>query len=90
MSRDPERIDDGTDPAEVPLRGLRRNALALAGGLVLLLVIGFLLPDLSPPPTPPPPVELLRGRIVAFLPDTGDATAPDVRLLVLSGEKQGQ
>ena len=30
----------------------------------------FLVPDLTPPPTQPPPVELLRGRIVEFLPAT--------------------
>jgi uncharacterized membrane protein len=74
----------------VPLRGLRRNARALLSGLVLLLAIGFLLPDLSPPPTQPPPVELLHGRIVEFLPNGADITAPDVRMLVLDGPKKGQ
>jgi uncharacterized membrane protein len=90
VSGGPAHLHDRTEPAEVPLQGLRRNALALAGGLVLLIVIGFLLPDLSPPPTQPPPVELLRGKIVSFLPNTGDATAPDVRVLLLSGAKTGQ
>jgi uncharacterized membrane protein len=74
----------------VPLRGLRRNARALAAGLILLVGIGFLLPDLSPPPTQPPAVELLHGRIVEFLPNTGDVTAPDVRLFILDGPKKGK
>lgn len=90
MSRGPERIDDGADPVEIPFEGLRKNARALAGGLLLLLAISFLLPDLTPPPTQPPPVELLRGRIMEFLPEGGDATAPDVRILVLDGAKKGQ
>ena len=71
------------------MAGLRRNAKALAGGLLILVAVGFLLPDLSPPPTQPPAVELLRGRIVAFLPTSGDAPAPDVQLLVTEGPKQG-
>ena len=69
MSRGPALIGDRGEPVEVPFEGLRRNARALAGGLILLLVIAFLLPDLTPPPTQPPPVELLRGRIVEFLPE---------------------
>jgi uncharacterized membrane protein len=83
----------GPDPAvpvEVPFAGLRRNARALVGGLLLVLVIGFLVPDLSPPPSGPPPVELLRGKILAFLPQGDDATAPDVRIEVLSGKTAGQ
>ena len=47
VSRGPARIGDPGEPVEVPFRGLRRNARALAGGLVLLLGIAFLLPDLS-------------------------------------------
>jgi uncharacterized membrane protein len=89
VSGGPGRIDDAAT-AEVPFEGLRRNARALVVGLLLLLGIGFLLPDLSPPPTQPPPVELLRGRIVEFLPNTGDVTAPDVRLFVLDGELKGE
>jgi uncharacterized membrane protein len=90
VSLGPARSGEPAPPTEVPFRGLRRNAPALFGGLVLLLAIGFLLPDLSPPPTQPPAVELLRGRIDAFLPDQGDATAPDVRLFVLEGPLKGQ
>jgi uncharacterized membrane protein len=86
----PPRIGDLGAPVEVPFRGLRRNARALASGLILLLIIGFVVPDLSPPPTQPPPVELLHGRIVAFLSGGGDAAAPDVRLLVVDGPKKGQ
>ena len=86
----PPRGDDPLDEAEIPFRGLRRNARALASGLVLLLAIGFLLPDLSPPPTRQPAVELLHGRIEALLPNNGDVTKPDVRLTVLEGPKKGQ
>ena len=77
------------DAAPIPFAGLRRNARALAGGLVLLLVIGFLVPDLAPQPTKPPAVELLRGRIVAFLPAGEGGTAPDVQILILSGPQRG-
>jgi uncharacterized membrane protein len=86
----PPRIGEPVAPVEVPFRGLRRNARALAGGLVLLVAIGFLLPDLSPPPTKPPPVELLHGRIQAFLPNQADVTAPDVRLFVVDGPHKGE
>jgi uncharacterized membrane protein len=78
------------DPAVVPFAGLRRNARALAGGLLLVLVIGFVVPDLTPPPTEPPAVELFRGRIVAFLPGGEDPTAPDVQILILSGPQRGE
>jgi uncharacterized membrane protein len=78
------------EPVEVPFRGLRRNARALAGGLILLLGIIFLVPDLSPPPTQPPAVELLRGRIVELLPTTADGTSPDVRLQITAGPRAGE
>ena len=77
-------------PAIVPFAGLRRNARALVGGFLLLLVIGFVVPDLSPPPTQPPAVELLRGRIVAFLPPGREVTAPDVQIQILTGPQRGQ
>jgi len=83
------RIDPAT-PTEPPFQGLRRNAGALVAGLVLVIAIGFFLPDLTPPPTQPPPVELLRGRIVELLPASDDPTAPDVRVLALDGDKKGQ
>jgi len=78
------------DPPVVPFAGLRRNARALAGGFLLLLLIGLVVPDLAPAPTQPPAVELLRGRIVAFLPAGDDATAPDIQILVLAGPQRGQ
>lgn len=78
------------DPSEVPFAGLRRNARALAGGLLLVLIIGFVLPDLTPPATEPSVVELLRGRIVAFLPAGEDVTAPDVQILILAGPQRGE
>jgi uncharacterized membrane protein len=83
-------VDAEVDPTVVPFVGLRRNARALAGGFLLLIAIGFLLPDLSPPPTEPPAVELLRGRIVEFLPAGDDVTAPDVRIQILAGPQRGE
>jgi uncharacterized membrane protein len=93
VSGGPARIGEPGEPAEpveVPFRGLRRNARALAGGLILLLGIAFLLPDLTPPPTQPAAVELLRGEIVEFLPNGADGTGPDVRLLVTAGPRSGE
>ncbi|MEO8437643.1 MAG: YibE/F family protein [Chloroflexota bacterium] len=90
MSGGPPRIGAPTEPVEVPFRGLRRNAAALLGGLILLFAVVFLVPDLTPPPTQPPAIELLRGRIVEFLPTNGDPTAPDVRLEVTSGPRAGE
>ncbi len=90
QSRGQAPADGQTDPTIVPFVGLRRNARALAGGFLLLIVVGFLLPDLSPPPTEPPAVELLRGRIVEFLPPGDDITAPDVRIQILAGPQRGE
>src|SRR6266853_999772 len=80
----PGRIepDIATDP---PFQGLRRNAPALVVGLILVVGIGFFLPDLTPPPSQPSPVELLRGRILQLLPPSDDPTVPDVRILALDG-----
>jgi uncharacterized membrane protein len=86
----PLRASGLDGPPIVPFAGLRRNARALAGGFLLLLLIGVVVPDLAPLPTQPPAVELLRGRIVAFLPSTGDATAPDVQIQILAGPKRGE
>lgn len=80
----------GGTTGEVPFAGLRRHAMALVGGLILLVAIGFLLPDLSPPPSQPPPVELLHGKVVEFLPPSDDPTKPDVRILIVAGPKVGQ
>jgi uncharacterized membrane protein len=78
-------------PTTVPFAGFRRNALALFGGLILLAVILWLVPDLTPASSQPLAVELLHGRITEFLPaDPNDPTAPDVRLLVLDGPHRGQ
>ena len=90
MSLGPAGIGEPGEPVEVPFRGLRRNARALGGGLILLLGIAFLLPDLSPPPTQPPAVELLRGEILEFLPSGVDGTSPDVRLRVTAGPRAGE
>lgn len=87
---DPGRAGAVTDFPIVPFVGLRRNARALGGGFMLLILIGFVLPDLSPPPTQPPAVELLRGRIVDFLPAGDDVTAPDVRIQILAGPQRGE
>ena len=89
MTRGTAGIGEPGEPVEVPFRGLRRNAGALAGGLILLLAIVFLVPDLSPPPTQPPSVELLRGTIVELLPAT-DGTSPDVRLQITAGPRAGE
>jgi hypothetical protein len=83
-------VDDGADPPFVPFVGLRRNARALGGGLLLLVLIGFLVPDLSPPATQPTAVELLRGRIVEFLSPGSEVTAPDVRIQILAGPRRGE
>ena len=87
---EPGAVGDAADPPYVPFVGLRRNARALGGGLLLLVAIGFIIPDLSPPPTASPAVELLRGRIVEFLPPGDDVTAPDVRIQVLAGPQRGE
>jgi uncharacterized membrane protein len=90
VTRGAAGIGEPGEPVEVPFRGLRRNAFALAGGLILLLGIIFLVPDLSPPPTQPPPVELLRGTIVELLPTSADGTRPDVRLQITAGPRAGE
>ena len=88
-SDDPLERRDPDDGGAVPFAGLRRNAMALAGGLVLLVAL-LLVPDLTPPATEPPPVELVHGRIVGFHDITDDPTAPDVRIEVVQGPRRGQ
>jgi uncharacterized membrane protein len=91
VTADPARPGTPPGPPEVPFEGLRRNAPALVAGLVVLLVIAFLIPDLSPPPSQPSPVDLLRGRIVEILPGSaGGEPLPDVRIQVLDGALKGQ
>jgi uncharacterized membrane protein len=69
-------------PGNVPFAGLRRNAVALAGGLLLVLGIFLLVPDITPRPSELPPVQLVHGRIVELVPTTDPGT-PDVRIEVL-------
>jgi uncharacterized membrane protein len=73
---------------EVPFAGLRRNARALAAGLVLLLTVFLVFPDLTPRPSELPPVQLVHGRIVDLL-EAADPSEPDVRIEVLEGIEGG-
>lgn len=78
--------------SQVPFAGLRRHARALAAGTVLLLVIFFVVPDITPRTpvggTPLPPVQLAHGKIVELLATT-DPSVPDVRIEMLQGIKDG-
>ena len=73
---------------DVPFAGLRRHARALLAGLVLLLVIFVLVPDITPRPSGLPPVQLVRGTIVELLATT-DPSVPDVRIKVTQGVEGG-
>jgi len=73
---------------DVPFAGLRRNARALAVGVGLLLAIFLLVPDIAPRQSGLPPVQLVRGRIVEFVPAT-DPSMPDVRIEVTQGIEDG-
>jgi uncharacterized membrane protein len=75
--------------AEVPFAGLRRNAPALVGGLLILIAIG-LVPDLTPPSSIPPPVRLDHGRIVELLQTNGEPGQPDARVIIVDGPQAGQ
>ncbi len=88
MTHDRDPTSDGAS-GSVPFAGFRRNAPALFGGLLLVAVIMWLIPDLTPTSSVPPPVELLHGRIVGFLTNS-DTTKPDVRLLVVDGPHRGE
>ena len=70
------------------LVALRRNALALTIGSLLLVGL-WLVPDLTPAPETPPPVALAHGRIVAFIPDSEDPSLPDVVIEVIGGPLSG-
>ena len=83
----------GVPPAGAPARtapfaGLRRHAVALASGFVLLVVL-LLIPDLTPPSTLPPPVVLAHARIMELLPPTEEPGTPDARVLILDGPGAG-
>lgn len=75
-------------PADVPFAGLRRNAPALTGGLLLVLGLFLLVPDITPRPSGLPPVQLVHGRIVELVP-TDDPGTPDVRIEVLDSIEDG-
>jgi uncharacterized membrane protein len=72
----------------MPFAGLRRNARALAGGLVLVLGIFLVVPDVNPRPSELPLVQLVHGRIVELVPTTDPGT-PDVRIEVLDSVEDG-
>jgi uncharacterized membrane protein len=63
---------------------LRRNATALVGGLLIVLAIFVVVPDIAPRPSGLPPVQLVHGRVLEILP-TVDPGTPDVRIEVLEG-----
>jgi uncharacterized membrane protein len=73
-----------TPGEEVPFAGLRRNATALISGLLIVLAIFVVVPDIAPRPSGQPPVQLVHGRIVEIMP-TSDPGTPDVRIEVLEG-----
>jgi len=77
-----------THQPTVPFAGLRRNAPALFGGLVLLFVLS-LIPDLTPPSSEPPPVVLVHARIVELLDTGGVVGSPDARVIVIDGPQAG-
>ena len=72
----------------VPFAGLRRNAPALFGGLLLLVGL-WLIPDLTPPSSEPPPVVLVHARITELLPPSDEPGAPDAKVLVVDGPNAG-
>ena len=73
---------------DVPFAGLRRNVRALAGGLILLVGLFLLVPDITPRPSELPPVQLVHGRIVEIMP-TDEPGTPDVRIEVLESVEDG-
>jgi uncharacterized membrane protein len=77
-----------TNQPSVPFAGLRRNAPALFGGLVLLFALS-LIPDLTPPSSEPPPVVLVHARIVELLQTGGVPGSPDARVIVVDGPEAG-
>ena len=77
-----------TRPDAVPFAGLRRNAVALVGGLLIVLAIFVFVPDIAPRPSGLPPVQLVHGKILELLPSTDPGT-PDVRIRVVDGIADG-
>jgi len=83
--------DDSRDTTEpVPFAGFRRNAVALAAGLAIVVALFWLVPDLAPPPSDEPLVELAHGRIVRMLPATEVTTDPDVEVVIVEGPREGE
>jgi uncharacterized membrane protein len=76
------------DPDDVPFAGLRRNAVALVAGIVIVVALFLFVPDVEPRPSGLPPVQLVHGRIVEIIPTTDPGT-PDVRIEVLDGIEGG-
>ena len=77
-----------TPPDDVPFAGLRRHATALVVGLLIVLGIFMLVPDIAPRPSGLPPVQLVHGRILEIMP-TSEPGTPDVRIEVLDGIEGG-
>jgi uncharacterized membrane protein len=77
-----------TRQPQVPFAGLRRNAVPLFGGLLLLIGLA-LIPDLTPPSSEPPPVVLVHARIVELLDTGGLPGSPDARVVVVDGPEAG-
>jgi uncharacterized membrane protein len=78
-----------SEPTPVPFAGLRRNARALSGALLVLLVL-VVMPDLAPRMPTAPQVELVHGRIVELYDTGGDPTRPDVAIIVVDGPRAGE
>jgi uncharacterized membrane protein len=78
-----------TLPPGEPFGGLRRNARALVGGLLLLVALVWIVPDLTPPSSIAPPVRLVHARIVELLPPNNEPGTPDARVEVLDGPDAG-
>jgi hypothetical protein len=84
----------GESPVEtdvgVPFAGLRRNARALIGGALLLVLVFVAVPDIAPAPGGDVPIQLVRGEIIQIL-DPGDLDpgAPDALILVTQGIEGG-
>ena len=75
-------------PEDAPFAGLRRNAVALALGISIVVALFVLVPDIAPRPSGLPPVQLVHGRIVEVIPTTDPGT-PDVRIQVLDSIDDG-
>ena len=83
-----QRLGDD-NPTAIPFAGLRRNAAAIVGGLIILVAI-WLVPDLTPPSSIPPPVVLVHARVTELLPTTGGPGEPDARVVIVDGPNAGE